>query len=688
MQSARVYVWHKAPFLRLILPLIAGILLQWQFDLAPQWLWLLLISSIVVISCYSFLSISLKYKFAVANGIVLHLLIASIGALLIYINNIKHSPAWFGNRYKEGDYLVVRLEEPLVEKANSYKAIATVLQDNGRATSGKLIIYFKKDSSIQTLSYGSLLLFHKSLQSIKNSGNPGTFDYQRYCLFNGITHQVYLTSNHFITLSLIDKNWFTQFTYTAVQRIVSTLKKYIHTPREQGLIEAMLIGYKDDLDKNLVQSYTNTGVVHIIAISGLHLALIYGLLLLVTKPLKRIRRLNLLRILIIIASLWLFSILAGAQASIIRSAVMFTGIIGAEVFHRKTSILNTLALSAFLLLCYNPFWLWDVGFQLSYSAVLSIVLFMKPIYKLVYFRNKAMDLIWQLMAVTLSAQILTTPISIFHFHQFPNLFLLTNIIAVPLSGFVLYGAIVLLAFSAIPIFAKYIGIADEFMIRCLNDYIQRMNNVSIALWDGLYITFTQTVFLLCFIAALSYFLLQKKRFALGVSLLSLLIFALLRSISFIHAERQQKLIVYNVPKHRAIDLIDGRSYRFIGDPELLEDDFLRNFYLQPSRILHRINSTNKENVIPPAFCFHNKNFLLINSAIQLTDSINKPIDVVILSKNPKLYISQLAKTAAIKQIVIDASVPAWKAKYWKHDCDSLHIPCYDVTEEGAFVMNL
>ena len=189
--------------------------------------------------------------------------------------------------------------------------------------------------------------------------------------------------------------------------------------KELGLAEALLIGYKDDLDKTLVQSYTNTGVVHIIAISGLHLGLIYWLLVQLLKPLQRRKYMKWLRPVIIILGLWLFSLLAGAQPSILRSAVMFTCIVIGETIAKKTSIYNSLALSAFGLLCWNPYWLWDVGFQLSYSAVLSIIIFMRPVYNLLYVKNKILDFFWKINAVTIAAQILTLPLSIYHFHQFP-----------------------------------------------------------------------------------------------------------------------------------------------------------------------------------------------------------------------------------------------------------------------------
>ncbi len=166
-------------------------------------------------------------------------------------------------------------------------------------------------------------------------------------------------------------------------------------------------------------------------------------------------------------------------------------------------------------------------------------------------------------------------------------------------------------------------------------------------------------------------------------------FVVLRSWSFSEAYNQKKMIVYNVPKYSAIDLINGRTYNFIGDSALLYDDFIRNFHIQPSRVLNRII----QDQILPIYC---KDFEFCKKKIAIIDSIEyfaplqskQKIDVLILSKNPKLYISNLLKTFQINQIVIDGSVPQWKAKLWEHDCDSLNIHCFNVSEKGAFVMNL
>ena len=695
-----IHVWKKAPFIRFLLPLIAGIVLQWNLQIPPGILWIVLVISSITTITFFLIPFFERYKLSALSGLAVTLLFIALGGLLSWYKNIQHDKNWFGKKYKYENALIVTLIENPVEKTKSYKANASVNyileNDSCIKTKGTIILYFKKDSTLSTLEYGSQLIITKPLQEIKNSGNPGGFDYKRYSLFQGITHQVYLKQDEFEILSTINKNFVQQFLNKSRTKVLSILRKNIKGEKELGLAEALLIGYKDDLDKTLVQSYSNTGVVHVIAISGLHLGLIYWLLILLFKPLQK-RKINSiaigwLRPIFILTGLWLFSLLAGAQPSVLRSAVMFTCIVLGDSFARRSSIYNTLALSALLLLCTNPYWLWDVGFQLSYAAVLSIVIFMQPIYNLFYTKNKILDLILKLNAVTIAAQILTVPLSIYHFHQFPNYFLLTNFLAVPLSSLIVLGEILLCVVSFIPVIAIFIGKILSLLIWIMNSYIERIEILPFSLLDGLQISILQTILLFGVAAGFGFWLMEKSKAGLKYALAALFGFVVLRTISFIQADNRQQLIVYNVPQKRAIDLIDGRKYFFVGDSDLLADDFIRNFHIKPSRVLHRIEpAINFENYQQP------ENLIIYNSKKIMTLSETKyfsplgekiPVDLLLISGNPKLYFNKLAETFSIKQVVFDGSCPAWKINYWKKDCDLLHISYHDVNEKGAFVMNL
>jgi competence protein ComEC len=146
------------------------------------------------------------------------------------------------------------------------------------------------------------------------------------------------------------------------------------------------------------------------------------------------------------------------------------------------------------------------------------------------------------------------------------------------------------------------------------------------------------------------------------------------------------LIVYNIPKQTAIDIMEGRTCYFSGDPQLVYDEFTRNFHLQPSRILHR---TKREKSLPNEFVMGSRRIVIINASdTYITINPRPVLDVVVLSKNPRLYMKYLVNAFTIRQVVIDSSVPAWKAKLWKKDCKSLGIPCHDVSENGPFILDL
>jgi competence protein ComEC len=303
-----IHIWKKAPFIRFLLPLIAGIVLQWHLQIQPGILWIALFISAVTTVAFFFIPFFARYKLSPLSGITVTILFIALGGLLSWYKNIRHDQDWFGRNYNTASTLVVTLLENAVEKTKSYKTNASVdyilQKDSCIKTKGTIILYFQKDTSLSILEYGSQLAITKPLQEIKNSGNPGGFDYKRYSLFQGITHQVYLKENEFAILPTTHKTFFQQLINNSRSKVLSILRNNIKGEKELGLAEALLIGYKDDLDKTLVQSYSNTGVVHVIAISGLHLGLIYWLLTWLFKPLQKGKTFKWIRPILILTGLW------------------------------------------------------------------------------------------------------------------------------------------------------------------------------------------------------------------------------------------------------------------------------------------------------------------------------------------------------------------------------------------------
>lgn len=682
----------RFPFVKLLLPLIFGIAFQWYYPVAMKWwLW----QGAIVLGFILFsekLSLVQKYHLRTYKALLLLYLFFVLGAVLLSSSDSRNHKQWYGNNYKNQPLLVV-LSEPLIKKPNSFKAeakvIAIKMEADWKTAEGNILLYFEKNTDTAGISYGTTALINRPVQPIKNSSNPGAFDYNRYCLFHGITGQVFLKENNYLILPEKQINTLKYALIKIRNSTISILRKYIPGKEEQGIAEALLIGYKNDLDKETVQAYSNTGVVHIIAISGLHLGMIYGLLLLLFSRTSSIKAMRWIQPVIILLVLWLFTLIAGAVPSILRAAVMFSFIVIAKFINRKTQTLNTLAASAFCMLVLDPFVLWDVGFILSYAAVLSIILFYKSINNWFYFKYKLFEKVWQITAVTLSAQVFTIPIVIFYFHQFPNFFLITNLVVVPFSGLILYGEIFLLVIAPFKILAEWLGDFLAILISWMNEFIFFINGIPYSLWKNLQINVFQTWLLIAIIISFVFWIRFNKRKSFIFLLVFINLFIASVSYRFIAINQQQKLIVYDVPHYSAIDFVQGDHYFFIGDAVLKNDSSLRNFHLQPARILFGYNNDSKQQpLLNTIFYFNDWKCIIIDEPIHFEPIQEKiAIDILIISKNAAIGIAALSKWFSFKQLVIDSSIPAWKTEKLKKECEMLHLPFYSVSMQGAFVLN-
>ncbi len=703
MKPLNIPLWKTAPFVRLVIPLIAGILLQWYLQVSILFIVTSLACFSIVFIAFSFLSLAKKFRLQFLQGSLLQSVVLITAMLVTWNKDVRHTDNWYGNSYKEGDLIIATIKEPLVEKTKSYKADAYIEQlvrnDSAVNGKGKLLLYFSKDSVAPDLAYGDKVLINKKLIAIKNSGNPGAFNYQRYAAFQQTFHNVFLKTGDWVKLKSSNVNPFWQFMFTTRAKILSALQTNINNGDpgshrdELGIAEALLIGYTNDLDKDLVQAYSNTGVVHIIAISGMHLGLIYGMLLWLFGRVPVIKRSKTTQAILILICLWLFSLLTGGSASVIRSAVMFTFITaGKMLLKREASIYSSLAASAFVMLCYNPYYLWDVGFQLSYLAVVGIVAFQKPIYNSLYIKNKYLDMIWKAAALTTAAQVLTFPVCIYYFHQFAVLFLITNLIAVPLSTVILYAEILLVIFSWIPVVSLYAGKITGWLLGLMNKIVLWVNELPFAVWDKIPANVLTTWLLYAAVICIAAWLISKNRRLLQWSVAFCTGFVLSHAIIGWQVKSQQKFIVYNVPQHQAIDFVEGNNYRFVGDSILLQDGLLQNFHLKPGRIALQLNK--KVDSMTTCFDkngfyqFGNKKIVVVDENAVFETQHKMDVDYIVISKSPKIYISQLVNTFNCNKFIFDASNSLWKIEKWKQDCDKLHLQYHSIPEQGAFVADL
>jgi competence protein ComEC len=681
------FLWKEAPFIRLLPPFAIGIVLEQQFQINPTFGWCALILLVVAVITFNYLSLFSGFRFNWARGALIQLILLITGYVITQASEGSRERDFILHHFSPSSKILVTLQEPLQEKPNSFKAIVSIdkvlTSDSVTPVAGKMIVYFSKNENIIGLNYGSRLLISKPFEQIRDAGNPGGFDYKTYCYRNDIFFTVFLTSKDYRVLNETNSNPIQSAIFEVRRRVLNVIASFVPGKKESGFAKALLIGYTDDLDKELVQTYSNTGVVHIIAISGLHLGIIFTLLNFLVAPLKTTKVSRFVAALVIIVGLWSFSILAGAGPSVLRSAFMFSFMVVGRVFSRRSNVLNNLFGSAFILLCIHPFWFWDAGFQLSYSAVLSILLFFKPIYKWFYFPNKFVDFVWKLSAVTLSAQVLTVPICIYHFHQLPIYFILSNLLAVPWSSVILLAEILLCCISFMPSFAVIIGALLQWLIHGLNNYIEHVNALPFSTWAPLQISTAQLFTLFVFIATITVFLMNKKKSALIPALLMLFIFVGLRSSSLLHADHQKKIIVYNLRKTGGIDFISGRRAIFVGDNS-------NNLYLQPVRSNLRVLPVDSQDGLLQSnhlLMFDDKIILRANSSVT-TPSRSIAVDMILMSNNTPIDLPAMIQRLHPGVVVADASNQLSKKKRWQKICESLNIPFHDVSEDGAFQYDL
>lgn len=692
-----IFIWKRSPFFRLLIPVICGIILQFYCEIEIGIICWFTAISMVLFGLFSFLPEVYRFRFRAAQGIIISLFLVAFGSLITWQKDVRNHRDWYGNFIVSKSYIVATIKEPPVEKAKSYKALVTVEtivnKEVQRNLKGKALVYLAKDSTSKRLEYGDRIIFIKPFQPIKNSGNPGAFDYAQYCAFQQIFQQVYLKKNEWVLLKENHASFFKSIIFKTRDYVLKTLENYIPGNDESSLAKALLIGYRVDLDKDLVQAYSNVGVVHLIAISGMHLALIYYFLVWIFARIPFIKKSKVASLFLILFCLWFFALLTGAPASVLRSTVMFTFIAIGDSISKRNSIYNSLAISAFVLLCYDPFMLWDVGFQLSYLAVLGIVIFQKYIYNWFYFKNKILNAGWKLASVSLAAQLLTLPICIYYFHQFPLLFLLSNMVAIPLSTIALWGCIGIIILSFIPVMAAFAGKLTWCFIWLLNHSVLSINSIPFSLWDGLCISITGVIILYFIFITFTYSLIKKNKTALKFALSATFIFVSVITYSKWKSFNQKKILVYNISQHQAIDFIRGNEYYFAGDSGLNKNSLLVNYNIKPAHIALRLNRQSDFQKIfyrkNNFYQFYNTRLLIADSSVPyypLNNRIN--IDYIVISKNPKLKIADLVENFDCKNYIFDASNSLWKIEQWKKECEELHLHFHSVAEQGAFVINL
>jgi competence protein ComEC len=433
------------------------------------------------------------------------------------------------------------------------------IQSNGKwqHIRGSVLLYLPKQ---EYPPYGRSLLICGPPQKIPPPKNPDEFDYRKHMHIKGISHQHFIKPGGYFEMDQgVDKRSLKGLTLGIRAHITRVLDKAIQDKYTRAIMLALLTGQRDYIDNGHYDTFIQTGIIHVLAISGLHVGIIYIFLVFILKPFSRRKWSRFfsygLKIIILIA----FAFMTGLSPSVMRATLMFIIMIIGEMLNRNAHILNSVFSSFFLLLVFNPFKLFDVGFQLSYSAVLGIILFQPLIYQLVKFRFIIPNWIWKLISVSIAAQLGTLPFSIYYFKQFPTYFLPGNILAIPYVTVVTILGFILILASFIPNVTPVIVIILQFLSGFFIKLISAIKSLPYGLIKPLQIDAFQALLMIIMITSV-YFMFKTRiwkiifiSFACAAGIISIDI------VDKIKSYQKKYLIIYNIPKISCMELVDGRS---------------------------------------------------------------------------------------------------------------------------------
>ncbi|MDD2634847.1 MAG: ComEC/Rec2 family competence protein [Bacteroidales bacterium] len=709
MQTNLIEEIRKYPFVRLTLAFIIGVLIA--IIIEPPELFLLFTTAILT-ACVIVLHFLNKFAFNFIKGIVTHLTIISFGVLLTvnYINSHNNENL---NDYK--GYIIGEIsEDPKIsEKTTTIKLNIIAVKNNTiwQSTEGKTLLYIENDNRTQNLKAGNKIIFSPLLSAIENKGNPEEFDYKKYLTYNLIYNSDFITGDDW---QLLQDNFDIGFQHKMLnfrQNLIASLEKNGLSNDELAVVSALALGYKDKLSDELRHSYSSSGAMHILAVSGLHVGIIYGILVFIFSFLKN-KRLKYLKTALIIIFIWIYATLTGLSPSVSRAALMFSIMALGNLQNRSAGSLNAIAVSAFILLIINPLNITNIGFQLSYAAVIGIILLYPKIYGIFEVKNKWIDKVWSLTAVSVAAQIATAPIGLFYFHQFSNYFILANYLLIPLSTLAIWVCILAFIFSGFGMIAPFIIKVLSLIVKTMNYFSSSIESLPFSVSENIYISAPQLFILYFTIIFFAIFFFSTKKYKhLFIAVSFMIVFAATNLFQDIKSINQKHLIIYNINKVTAINVIDrkdnilfanidsalNKQIEFSAKNNWLKKGLDKEKYIDLSTSSKSLLSNVA--VIDNKAVFYKKSFIGFNNLrIFVADDNFFPriydfeektkLDYVVLSNNTPARLKDIKDIFDFKTIIIDSSNSFYRIEQWLDENKDIGLNIFDVSDKGAFIADL
>jgi competence protein ComEC len=669
--------------IKLTICLVIGILIGYFFEWAITWS--TTIAVLLLLCLFIAYSIAKKqFTKTIWFGLLAFTSMIFIGILTVHVHNERNFPNHYTRNISNNDSLNVitfRIREVL--KPNNYydKYIIDVLKVDDISVSGKSLINIQKDTTLLPLKVDGIFITKTVLEDIHPPLNPNQFNYKNFLEKKYIYHQIHTNLSSLYSVNATQHTLFG--TANRIRTYLNTkLKTYPFHPDELAIINALLLGQRLDISEEVYSNYTNAGVIHILAISGLHIGIILLILSTVLKPLERLKYGKLIKTILIVVILWSFAIIAGLSASVTRAVTMFSIVTIAMNLKRPTNVYNTLAISMFVLLLIKPMFLFDVGFQLSYLAVFSIVTIDPLLYNLWKPKNKIINFYWHTFTVTVSAQIGVMPLSLYYFHQLPGLFFISNLVIVPALGIILgFGILVLVLamFNILPFFvAKLFG----YMISAMNRFVGWISQQELFLFNDIVFNFLYLLVSYVFIFSLIH--VWKQKYHKNYSLLCAAILAI--QCAFLHTKYNSpnnQFVIFHKSKFSLVGNVISNKIYVNSDYDSLElskDRIIKDF-----RAGNHIRPFTNE-TIKSVYLLNNTTLLVVDSLAIYNIKSFRP-DYVLLRQSPKINLDRLIDSIQPKYIIADGSNYKSYVEHWEAICLKRKLPFHQTSKKGAFIID-
>ncbi len=521
-------VFNGMPFLRILPAFCFGIIYAFFMGSSSFIIPAFLPIGFLVLFFLPFLR-SMLYKLRFFRGFIINIVFFSLGFTLTAVKDRRVSEDYFMNSNSPVLYKAA-VKNVTTIKNNKCRILSEIVAIYSgtiwKATTGESYIYLPADSAALSLHTADEIIFSGIPDSISKPLNPGQFDFKRYASIQRIYIQFFVQASDWKALSNEESFSIKQIAENIRNRFLRIYQRAGLSGQEYAVLSALVLGYDDEIDQKTVHAFSATGTLHVLSVSGMHVGIIFSALSGLLFFMEKNGTLRSFRLFILITSLWFYALLTGFSPSVIRSAMMFSFILIGRSLNRSSSIYNSLALSAFsIFILFDPLLLFNTGLQLSFTAVWGIAFLYNGIYKTFIFENWLADKIWSLIAVSIAAQAATFAISIYYFHQFPNYFILANLIIIPISTICIFAGIALLFLDPFYNISIFAGKIIQMLIHWLNESALFIEQLPYAVWNGISISFFDLFMLYLFLIVIVLWIENKSvlLFYVGLALLNIIV---------------------------------------------------------------------------------------------------------------------------------------------------------------------